>query len=75
MCLTCDVTFSLGAMCNNVLLSFLTVGSTLCNALDNVGTVTLNMYQSSFVVLCSSLQYSLSRRAKHRFVEQHAASA
>ena len=47
--------------CSSFLQSLLTVGSTMCNALDNIGTLTLNMYQSAFVVVCSSLQYSISR--------------
>ena len=55
--------------CSSYLQSLLTVGSTMCNALDNIGTMTLNMYQSAFVVVCSSLQYSLSRGLRVRAVE------
>ncbi len=57
--------------CSHVLQSFLSVGSTLCNALDNIGTITLSLYQAVFVFGCSSLQYSVSRclRNKEQMVQ------
>ncbi len=52
--------------CTNIMQSFLTVGSTLCNALDNIGTITLSLYQSVFVFICSSVQYSVSHSLRKR---------